>query len=202
MTDRVIERICARLDALGLSKSGTEVKRMLADEGLSQTYINDVVTGRVRQPRHGNLEKVAKILKCPISYLLGEDADDQAAAVIDGICAVGARHEPPQSIAVTVAMKPEAGHPWNRQSVFLVRGDDYKSANISDGCIVFAAHGVAAERGDAVVARFDRTEGGVEITILVANGDGGYLKFGKTETSIVKTGFEVIGKIIKTYSVL
>ena len=61
----VVGEIVRRMEALGLTP-----KRLSLSAGLNETYVRDLVAGRVDSPRPRNLKKLAQVLKCSVIDLL------------------------------------------------------------------------------------------------------------------------------------
>lgn len=76
MSDSIVaERIQERLKALGKTARGASL-----EAGLSPDAIRGVLRGMSRTPRGETLQRLARVLDCSITYLLGEN-DDLSAAV-------------------------------------------------------------------------------------------------------------------------
>lgn len=63
----LIERIKARMDALGLNPSSVALE---AD--LGRSAVRDILSGKAKSPKHVTLYKIADVLKCSASYLIGD----------------------------------------------------------------------------------------------------------------------------------
>lgn len=72
----LIERIRARLDALGL-KPATAARAA----GLHPDYLRNILEGKSLSPRADKLAQLARALQCDLPYLLGQDPAPHYAAV-------------------------------------------------------------------------------------------------------------------------
>lgn len=79
--ETIKERLEERRQAKGMT--GNQVARAA---GLGATYYNDIISGKSKNPRRDDLAKVADVLGCDVSYLLGEthDAPPARPVVVDG----------------------------------------------------------------------------------------------------------------------
>ncbi len=200
MSDRMRDRVVARLAALGIGPSSIEAKRRLVEQKLSPVYLNDFIIGKKAQLRVTNLEAVARALECTVDYLTGQSEIWHNGAVLDGVCEVGAWRKRQAQIQHSVGVDPHPDFPWNRQAVFLVTGDKFKKFDIDDGSLVIAITNVEPRLGDKVVARFVRADGASETTIMLCKESRSYLKITSDQIETVSDGFDLVGKIVKSYA--
>lgn len=64
------KRIDSRLQRLGISARAASLKA-----GLDQDTIRNIQRGKSLSPRGESLNKLARVLECPVEYLLGHDGD-------------------------------------------------------------------------------------------------------------------------------
>lgn len=199
MSQKMRDRIVSRLAAMDEGVTSHEIQRRLIEEGLSRIYLRDFVSGKAQQLRTKNLPAIARVLECSVDYLTGEGDVWHSGAVIDGICEVAVWRDGAMPIDHSVGLDPHPDYPWNRQCVFLVYGQEFKHFEVEDRSLVIAVPEAELKPGNLVVARFRRDDGLVETSIMMCRDKKTFIKFENDILKTVDDGYEIVGKIVKSY---
>ncbi|MGA0615908.1 hypothetical protein [Paracoccus sp. KR1-242] len=178
-------RIRARLDAI--QKNPGEVA---ISAGFDRIYLYEFLEGRKKNLRWSNVPKIAKVLECDPRYLTGEiDTPWPVEGLtttmtfgeatppmpirglpVTGVISLMAWSEGDLKPPAKITVAPDIRYPEADQRAYIVMGDTWKSAGISDGSIVTVAN-MPPREGDLVVARVTRGNGESRIEIGRKSGD-------------------------------
>ncbi len=172
----VAERIRARLDALGKTARGASL-----EAGLSPDAIRGVLRGMSKTPRGETLQRLARVLDCSITYLLGE-SDDISAAVdvaagnglrvfVRGAVQAGEWREAvelPREDWTYFDLPADGRYPGVERFLLKVVGPSMNQI-FADGsvieCVRFFDIGRVPQQGDYVVVHRARADGLYEATV-------------------------------------
>jgi hypothetical protein len=168
--DKLRLRVQSRLDALGLKAA--EAERL---GELKKHYIHDLMIRKKQTFRERDLGKVAFALQCDADYLRGRQTQPRADGhKVVGIIELGAWRKPEDMVVERIFI-PEIHDPANHSAsieMYTVQDSHASGMMVAPGSLVSVATDKKTYReGDAMLVRQRSSDGLVETTIRVVEGD-------------------------------